>query len=215
VEPLRFVAYSDYLCPWCYNASRRLHRLEEEEADVEITWKSYLLRPHPAPHRDLEKFRRYTESWRRPAADPDAGSFRVWSTDVGPPTHSVPAHLVAKAAAELGCDAFRAVHDRLLVAYFEDNRDISDSDTLRAIWREAGLPDADFARRDDPALLARVRADHAEALEMGANGVPALRQEGRDAAVTGALPYEAYRRWVQKIRARSEEVADFAPGATR
>lgn len=211
MEPLRFVVYSDYLCPWCYNASRRLHRLEAELPDIEITWKSYLLRPRPAANRDLEQFRRYTESWQRPAADPDAGAFRVWSTDAGPPTHSVPAHLVAKAAAELGRDAFRAVHDRLLVAYFEDNRDISDSDTLRAIWADAGLPEADFARRDDPALLERVLADHAEALEMGANGVPAIRQEGRDAAVTGALPYEAYLRWVQKIRARSAEAGDSTP----
>ncbi len=212
MEPLRFVAYSDYLCPWCYNASRRLHRLESEEPDVVITWKSYLLRPRPTANRDLEKFRRYTESWKRPAADPDAGNFRVWSTDVGPPTHSVPAHLVAKAAAALGADAFRAVHDRLLVAYFEENRDISDPAALRALWIEAGLPEAGFARHEDPALLDAVLADHAEAIEMGANGVPALRQEGRDAAVTGALPYEAYLRWVQKIRSRAAEAGVSTPG---
>ena len=212
MAPLRFVVYSDYLCPWCYNASRRLQRLESEETDVEITWKSYLLRPTHVPNRDVEKFRRYTESWKRPAADPDAGAFRVWSTDVGPPTHSIPAHLVAKAAGELGRDAFHDVHDRLLVAYFEENRDISDPDTLRAIWQSAGLPEADFARSEDPALLEAVMADHAEALEMGANGVPAIRQEGRDAAVTGALPYEAYLRWVRKIRARAAEGADSAAG---
>jgi predicted DsbA family dithiol-disulfide isomerase len=214
VRPIRFVAYSDYLCPWCFNASRRLYRLEDEEPDVEVTWKSYLLRPRPAPHRDLEKFRRYTESWRRPAAEPDAGDFRVWSTDAGPPSHSVPAHLVAKAAAELGREAFRSVHERLLVAYFEDNRDISDTETLRTLWGEAGLPAAEFGRREDPAILEQVLAEHAEALEMGANGVPAIRQEGRDAAVTGALPYESYTRWVRKVRARAAEAADpdSAPG---
>ena len=29
MDPVRFVIYSDYLCPWCYNASVRLHRLRE------------------------------------------------------------------------------------------------------------------------------------------------------------------------------------------
>ena len=42
---VRLVAYSDYLCPWCYNASVRLHRLVDEDPGVEIEWKSYLLRP--------------------------------------------------------------------------------------------------------------------------------------------------------------------------
>jgi putative protein-disulfide isomerase len=201
---IRFVAYSDYLCPWCYNASLRLHRLEAEEPDVEIAWRSYLLRPRPAAGRDLEKFRRYTESWRRPAAEPDGAPFRVWSGDAGPPSHSIPAHLVAKAAAALGPEPFRRMHDRLLAAYFEESRDISDDATLRALWSEVDLPAAEFARREDPALRGRVLAEHAEALAMGANGVPAVRQDGVEAVVTGALPYEAYQQWTRKIRERQK-----------
>jgi len=202
VSPIAFVAYSDYLCPWCYVASERLERLERENPDVRVEWRSYLLRPHASVGRDLDAFRRYTESWRRPAAEACRAVFRPWAGDAGPPSHSVPAHRVAKAAAELGEEAFRRLHVRLLEAYFAESRDISDDETLRALWGEAGLePDA-FERRRDPGLLERVLAEHEEAQRLGATGVPSLRLGDRDAVITGALPYESYQRWVDKERAR-------------
>ena len=64
--------HSDYLCPWCYNAAVRIDRLERDTpGEVEIEWRSYLLRPKPSPGRDLERFRAYTHSWSRPGAEPD------------------------------------------------------------------------------------------------------------------------------------------------
>ncbi len=131
---VRLIVYSDYLCPWCYNAAVRLERVREElDGALTLDWRSYLLRPQPDPRRTLEKFKAYTQSWLRPAADPDGGTFRVWSTDAGPPSHSLPPHLVAKAAARLGAAAFESMHAALLYAYFADNRDITDAATLRAI----------------------------------------------------------------------------------
>lgn len=123
---LRFIVYSDYLCPWCFNVDVRLRELAGRyRDDVEYEYRSYLLRPHRSESRNLEKFRAYTESWRRPAADRDAGEFRVWQGDEGPPSHSIPAHLAAKAAAAVSAEAFEAMHERLLRAYFSENRDIS------------------------------------------------------------------------------------------
>jgi predicted DsbA family dithiol-disulfide isomerase len=205
VRRIRLVAYSDYLCPWCYNASLRLSRLEAEQPDVEVEWRSYLLRPRPTGRRDLEAFRAYTQSWQRPGSEPDAPSFRPWQGDAGPPSHSVPAHLVAKAAAEQGGEAFRRMHARLLRAYFEESRDISDADTLRALWDELGLPAAGFERREDPRLLERVLAEHEEALRFGASGVPSLRAAESDAVITGALPLDTYRRFAERLRERAGE----------
>ncbi len=202
MRPVRFVVYSDYLCPWCYNAAVRLELLEREsEGAVELSWRSYLLRPKPSSGRDLEKFRAYTRSWLRPAAEPDSGAFRVWEGDAGPPTHSVPPHRVAKAAASLGAEAFRRIHLRLLHAYFAENRDISDGATLRSIWSEAGLPDSEFARSEDPLLLEQVVEEHRESLDSGVTGVPAVRLEGNDAVIVGAQPLELYRRWVERVGA--------------
>jgi predicted DsbA family dithiol-disulfide isomerase len=199
MQPVRFVVYSDYLCPWCYNASVRLHRLRDEFAGrVELEWRSFLLRPEPSPSRDLEKFREYTRSWMRPGGEEDGGSFRVWESDEGPPSHSVPPHLVAKAAARVSAEAFDRMHDRLLRAYFRENRDISRPETLRALWKELELPDEALARADDPDVLRQVIQEHNEALECGASGVPAVRLASNDAVITGAQPYALYQRWAER-----------------
>lgn len=200
-----FEAWSDYLCPWCWNASRRLEQLSAEFAGrVEIVWRSYLLRPVERPGRDLEKFRRYTEGWRVPGAEPDAGPFRPWASDAPPPSHSIPPHRVAKAAAALGPAAFHAIHDRLMSAYFADNRDVSDFDVLRAIWEEADLPPAGFDVALEPRTETAVLADHAAAQALGATGVPAIRRVDNDAVIVGAQPIDVYRRWIVRSLERGE-----------
>jgi predicted DsbA family dithiol-disulfide isomerase len=208
VAELRLIVWSDYLCPWCYNASERLVRLEAElEGALELEWRAYLLRPRPRPagEAERERFVRYTESWRRPAAEPDAGAFRVWQGDEGPPSHSVPAHLAAKAARRLGHAAFGALHARLLRAYFAENRDVSSRATLEALWGEAGLPREAFAAIDDPELLREVLGEHDDALEQGVTGVPAAKLAGQDALLLGALPLETYRRWMTRQLAGAAE----------
>jgi predicted DsbA family dithiol-disulfide isomerase len=205
VEPVEFIAWSDYLCPWCYNATVRLRRVEQEFGDaVRVEWRSYLLRHSPGQERDLERFRAYTQSWLRPAQEQDSGEFRPWQGDAGPPSHSVPAHQVAKAAALLSQEAFRRVHERLLHAYFAENRDITDGQTLRQLWLEVGLPEEAFARREEPALLQRILGEHRQALEAGATGVPAVQLAGNDAIIVGAHPVELYRRWVRRTLAARE-----------
>ncbi len=178
----------------------RLRRLEEEKVGlVELEWRSFLLRPSANPGRTLEKFRVYTESWRRPAADPDSGKFRVWQTDAGPPSHSIPPHLVAKAAQVLGGEHFQRVHEALLRAYFYDSRDITDDETLAAIWAECGLPSSEFVNREAPEHLQQVLAEHNEAREYGASGVPAVRVDGGAGIIVGAHPYELYERWIGRL----------------
>ncbi len=180
----------------------RLRLLEQEFGDrLEIRWKSFLLRPRPEPGRSLEKFRAYTEGWQRAAAQPDAGTFNVWASDEGPPSHSIPPHLLAKAAARFGGAAFERVHECLLRAYFQDSRDITTPENLRAIWAEAELPAEALAAADDPGLLRQVIDEHNEAVELGAGGVPAFRMEGVDAVITGAQPIEMFRTWISRALA--------------
>jgi len=200
MDAVRLVAFSDYLCPWCYNGSVRLHRLEQEfEGRVRVEFRAFLLRPAPSHGRDLERFRAYTRTWERPAAEPDAGRFQTWQGTAGPPSHSIPPQQVAKAAARLGPAAFRRMHERLLRAYFEESRDVSDPDTLRALWDDAGLAPEAFAEHEDPALLREVLADHEDALALGVTGVPAVMAEPQRIPIVGALPMETYRRWVRRL----------------
>ncbi len=182
-----------------------MRRIEEEFGDaVRVEWRAFLLRPTPEAGRTLERFRGYTRSWLRPAGEPDAPEFRTWASDEGPPSHSIPAHAVAKAAAAVGADAFRAMHDRLLRAYFVESRDITNPDTLRALWREVGLDDPAFEVADEPATTDAVIADHREALAHGANGVPAIMMVGNDVPVVGAMPFESYRRWIARALERRD-----------
>lgn len=170
-------------------------------AALQIEWRSFLLRPEPH-ERSLEEFRTYTRSWLRVASDAPSGEFRPWSTEAGPPSHSIPPHLVAKAAASLGDEAFDRIHLALLKGYFTDNRDITAEGTLRAIWSETGLPPAEFERSKEDALLQQVLAEHNEAIECGATGAPAFRTADNDVAITGAHPVELFRNWFNRKLAR-------------
>lgn len=208
---VRFIAYSDYLCPWCWVASRRLWSLADEyHGQIEIVWRSYLLRPVARADRNLEKFREYTKSWAVPAAEEGAGPFREWATDEPPPTHSVPAHRVAKAAGRVGPGAFRRVHERLMSAYFSENRDISSRAVLADLWRGEGLAPGDFDLAWQDEIGAQVLAEHEEARSWGATGVPAIRRIDNDAVIVGAHPDALYRRWIERSLARGDGLVEAA-----
>ena len=195
------------------NAAVRLRELEEEyQGRVELEWKSFLLRPERRVHRDreaaLEKFRSYTKGWQRIGAEPDAGEFETWHSDEGPPSHSVPAHVASKAAARLGKHAFERIHARLLRAYFQESRDVSHPAVLRELWLEVGLDAEAFPDLEDTALIDEIVADHREALELGATGVPAVRLEDNPAVIVGAHPVELYRRWIERTLERRDDAPE-------
>lgn len=201
MPPLEVIVYSDFLCPWCWNAATRLGAVETELGDqIALSWRSYLLRPDSRPRTPeaLTRFRAYTQGWQRVAEDEPRAPFRPWQGDAGPPTHSLPPHQTAKAAEAFGVEAGRRMRDRLFRAYFVESRDISDAATLRALWREIDLADADFPSPPDPAVTRRILAEHAEAQALGATGVPAVRLADRDFVLVGAQPEAAYLRWFRR-----------------
>lgn len=151
--------------------------------------------------RSLEEFRTYTESWRRCAAEEPEAGFQVWATNNGPPSHSVPPHLVAKAAARISPEAFEDLHERLLDAYFCQNLDITDSKVLLSLWKQSGLLATDFDQREDPSLLEEVVGQHQEAVQHGASGVPAVRADGHFGVLMGAQSVDVYGRWLEKLTA--------------
>lgn len=199
MSAVRLVVYSDFLCPWCWNAATKLASVQASLGpDLEIEWKSYLLRPRPEPGRSLEKFRAYTESWRRVAADEPRAQFAVWASDAGPPSHSVPPHVFAKAASALSPEAGARLRERLFRAYFAESRDVTDRATLEALWSEAALPANALPASDDPALVGAVLTDHEEARQLGATGVPAVRLADQDFVLVGAQPEAVYERWLRR-----------------
>ena len=175
----------------------RLEKIGEEFAgSCVIEWKAFLLRPYPEP-RPIEEFRKYTESWTRPAAEPESGRFTVWSTEEPPPSHSVPPAIAAKAAAQQGADAFDRYHRALMESYFHLNRNITEPANLVRIAGETGLDVGAFLEAlKDPALAREVVDDHNQAVSMGISGVPTVIVDDRW-KITGAQPREVYRRIIE------------------
>lgn len=177
-----------------------LEKVQEEVGDVlQLVWKSYLLRPVPEP-KPMDKFRRYTESWLRPAGQPDAGEFRVWATDESPPSHSIPPNVAVKASAKQG--AFDRYHRALMHAYFARNLDVTSRENILLVARETGLELPAFERDlDDPTTFDEVVADHNEAVELGISGVPCVVLDG-GFTLPGSQERAVYRNIVQRLLAK-------------
>jgi predicted DsbA family dithiol-disulfide isomerase len=108
----------------------------------------------------------------------------------------VPNTMQALRVTELARDRelHRAVHDRLMDAYWTEARDIGAPEELRVLATEAGL---DAAEVDDAlvgdAYADRVRASTAEAQSIGITGIPAFALDGR-LLILGAQPREVFER---------------------
>lgn len=183
----------------------RLDRLQERLGDgITLEWKAFLLRPEPEA-RTLDQFRRYTESWRRPAAMEPACGFHVWSGDAAPPTSSVGPAVAARVARQLGTDAAARYERAVFQAYFVENRTVSDRRVLVEIAADIGLDPAGF----DAALTdhgqdaqAAVFAEYHEAIELGIYAVPAVVIDGRR-LVQGAVEVDDYVRVIDALRTQS------------
>lgn len=125
-------------------------------------------------------------------------AFRVWATEEGPPTHSIPPHIAAKIAEKLGPGPFGKMHERLLKAYFSENRDITDWGVLHELWEKLDLPLDALSGKDDKTLINKIISEHNEALQYGVTGVPAVRLDGESAILVGAQDTDVYRRFIQR-----------------
>ncbi len=181
----------------------RLGKLESEYGgELEVVWKSFMLRPSPHP-RSLAEHREYTRNWLVPAGQPEPGEFTVWATDEDPPTHSVPALIAGKAAATFGEEAFRRFHLEVMRAYFKENRDISDPGVLSEVAVRSGVPAGEFEERlgeGRDAFEGEVFAEHQEAVSLGVTGIPSVVVD--DALlVPGAVEREVYREVIRERQA--------------
>lgn len=181
----------------------RLDQLQRWAGDrLTVTWRSFLLRPTPE-QRSIDKFTEYTRSWARPESMEPGITFRQWSGEHQPPSHSLPSSVAGKLAESYGDEVFHTFHFALLEAYFSDNRTVSDLDVLVDIARASGIDGDEFGRRfvDEQSQLAEaVIDDHNEAVEHGITGVPGVMiNDGFP--VTGAQDLDFYQRVVSQLSA--------------
>ncbi len=198
--PVRLDVFSDYLCPWCYNAAVRLREIELAYGEqVSVHWRAFPLIPGVQPERRVTQKTR--DGWERVGAEEPRACFVPPALDAPLPASSIPAQAAAKCAQRQGPDVFARFHERLFTALFRDGLDIGRPDVLRGLAREAGLDvprfEADYAGEAYESVL----SDCAEgAAWFGVSALPTVILNEK-LSLVGAVPAERYRLLIDWILA--------------
>jgi len=198
--PVRLDVFSDYLCPWCYNAAVRLREIQQAYGDrVRVHWRTFPLIPGEQPDRRVTQKTR--DGWQRIGAEEPRACFGPPEVDAPLPSSSIPALTAAKCAERQGEAAFERFHARLFAALFHDHLDIARPDVLRTLARETALDlarfEADYAGEAYEAVL----RDCAEgAAWFGVSGLPTVILNEK-LSLVGAVPVERYRLLIDWILA--------------
>jgi predicted DsbA family dithiol-disulfide isomerase len=186
MDALSIDVVSDVVCPWCYIGKRKLEAaLASPEAaglpPVRITWHPFQLNPDLPPEgidrkAYLEdKFggpERAAAIYERVRAAGRSAGLELNIDGITRQPNTLGAHALIAFAQRDGGDG-GAIKERLLKAYFIENRFIGDTEELVAIATEAGL-DGEAARAflADPAQRDAVAQADVQARRMGISGVP-------------------------------------------
>ncbi len=195
--------WSDDVCPFCYLEEPVLERIKQEFGEkVEIVWRAFELRPEPEPTLD-PKGDYLRDTWAR-AVYPMAADrgIKLQLPPVQP--RSRLAHQAAEFAREKGRHA--EMNHALFVAFFEEGKDIGNTEVLLEVGEKAGLDRAELKEAlDSGRHLEAVRSDQQLAHELGLTGVPALvlyqsaDPAGTATALSGAQPYELVLATVKRV----------------
>jgi len=124
-----------------------------------------------------------------------------------PPPEVVPNSRKALQVTELARDLglHEQVHSRLMHAYWSEEANIGDEDTLLALAEEAELDRAEVkAALDEGRYLDRIEAATREANMHGINAIPAFVLDGR-LLVMGAQPHELFERAFAQLEGMEED----------
>ncbi|MEA1835132.1 DsbA family protein [Methylobacterium durans] len=162
----------DFVCPYCL-LGERVIRAATEGLEVDVVWMPFELRPYPTPTlRPEDEY--LPTAWKQgvyPAAERAGIAIRLPS--VSPQPYTRKAFLGLQYAVEHGQgDAYV---DAVLRAFFQQDRDIGDTDVLKAIFQDLGLdPHALDAALASPLYGERHDAALREAREAGIRAVPSV-----------------------------------------
>jgi predicted DsbA family dithiol-disulfide isomerase len=218
--------WSDIACPWCYVGKRRLEAalagLASPDA-IEVTWHAFELNP-ASPRNvasDLSYAARLAKKYglteeqaeRRIAqlvaiAREDGLDFRF---DLIRPGNTFDAHRLVHFAKERGRQD--AMKEQLLRGYLSEGKAIGEPSVLAELASGAGF-DADEVSSvlASDSYASAVRADEAEARELGIQGVPFFVFDGRY-ALSGAQPANVFSQVLERVLSEREASQEFSEGA--
>jgi predicted DsbA family dithiol-disulfide isomerase len=169
--------YLDYVCPFCFLVEPALDELKRDR-DVDVTIRPFELRPDPVPtlRPEDDYLPRVWEASVYPMSE--RVGVPVTLPTVSPQPRTEKAFLVLQLAQEHG----KAEHytEAVFTAFFREDRDIGDEDTLIDIATSVGLDTAEVvAALDSSDRRVRHRADLDHAVTtVGVQAVPAIAVDG-------------------------------------
>jgi predicted DsbA family dithiol-disulfide isomerase len=169
----------------------------QKNYDVDIHWRSFLLRPPGSPSMSPE--RRAQLEGSRPLFQKrvrEQYGLEINSGPVG--INSRPALVAEKYAESQGKGT--AFHSAAMHAYWQQARSIDNQDILKEIVASVDLNTDNFATLlENPQFNAEVDDDIALANEYGLDGVPALVFDSKY-LIVGAQPYDVLKRVVERVQ---------------
>jgi predicted DsbA family dithiol-disulfide isomerase len=215
--------WSDIVCPWCYIGKRRfesaLGRFEHAD-EVEVRWRSFELDPHAPAQRPGNMAEHLAAKYGMSVQDAHARlagmdqmaaaeglDYDLAETKGG---NTFAAHRLIHLANEHGLGD--QVKEALLHAYFVDRVSVSEPEVLLEVGVSCGLDRAEVAALLDSERFADgVRADEAEASDLGATGVPFFVFD-RAFAVPGAQDPEVFLQTLRRTWSKAHPPAMVAAG---
>jgi len=177
---------SDVVCPWCYIGKRKLEAALASAGSSDlptavVRWHPFQLNPDmPAPGVPRKQYledkfggpQRAAEIYERVRAAGQAVGLQLNIDGITRQPNTLAAHALIAFAQQGDADG-NDIKERLLKAYFVENRFIGDALVLAEIAEEAGLSgSAARAFVTDPEQLAQVAQADAHVRSLGINGVP-------------------------------------------
>lgn len=223
---MRVEIWSDVVCPWCYVGKRRLERALAAlpwRDEVELRWRSFQLDPFAArsgPDDPPGTADRLAAKYGTDLAGAHAMNARVereaagegitMRMDLARGTATLDAHRLLHEARAVGVEGPAA--EALMQAYFTQGRRIDDPAVLTDVAVAAGVPaERAAAVLGSDTHADAVRAEHAEAVALGATGVPFVVLDRRY-GVSGAQPAEVFTEALRRARADALPVSVLAGG---
>jgi predicted DsbA family dithiol-disulfide isomerase len=216
--PLRIDIVSDVVCPWCIIGLKQVEKaltLVGRDLVVETHWHPFQLNPNMPPEgEDTAEHiaRKYGSTPEQSRANrqrlSDIGDSLGFAFNYGEGMriyNTFNAHkLLTIFGSERGWKAQTDLKMALFKAYFQDRRDVSDTEVLCDIAEAQGMDRAVAAAWiADAALTESVRAEMAHWMDQNITGVPAIIFDQKF-MVPGAQSAETFADVINKVLAKRE-----------
>ncbi len=206
---MKIEIWSDYACPYCYIGKRRLEKALENFSDrenIEISFKSFELDPSASYKTTTNTRERISGKYRISIqkAQQMIDGITEYAKSVGLDfnydtvhyTNTFDAHRIAKYAETKGKGI--EISEKLLYAYFTENKQMSDHKVLTDIASEIGLDKLEVENiLKGKKFAADVRNDEYESSRLGIQVVPFLLINGKY-SITGVKPSKVLIKAIEK-----------------